>query len=593
MIKRTTKLRVRRIFKRHKRHVEEIGTQAEAHLERHLFRRLERLGQVRRFMATWTMFFVVLMVGLVLETKYMGNYYLSLQPEPGGAYTEGILGSFTNANPIYATSAADSSVARLVFSGLLTYNADNRLVGDLAQTWQTDSRGVQYTVHLKSGLVWHDGQPLTSADVVFTYQVIQNADAKSPLFSSWQGISVTAPDPQTVVFTLPSALSSFPYSLTTGIIPKHVLDGVPMTQMRSSAFNSANPIGAGPFKWQAIEVHGDKPLEREERIALVPNENYNGGKPKLEKFIVRCFRNEDTMAKSFSRHELNGVVGFEATPAELKDDKNVHSYNIPLNAEVMVFFKMSNPILGDATVRRALLLATDTNAVIVGLDYPVIPAYEPLLKSSVGFDKKYAQAIINENEANRLLEGAGWAVGSNGIRSKDGKPLSFTIFSQNSSEFTYLTQTLQKQWRAVGVDAQVVLQPSSDLQATISQHSYDALVYGISIGLDPDVFVYWHSSQADVRSATRLNFSEYKSGAADSALDGGRTRSDPALRAIKYAPFLQAWQNDVPAISFYQPRLFYLTNGKLFGLSEHSINTPQDRYNNVINWMIRQKGAPK
>ena len=383
MIKRTTKLRVRRVFKRHKRQVEEMGTQAEAHLERHLFRRLERLGQVRRFMAIWILFFVTLMIGLVLETRYLSGYYLSLQPVSGGTYTEGILGSFTNANPIYATSAADSSVSRLVFGSLLTYNSDNKLVGDLAQSWEADERGAQYTVRLKPGLVWHDGKPLTSADVVFTYQVIQNADAKSPLFNSWQGISVVARDPQTVVFTLPNALSSFPYGLTNGIIPKHVLEGIPMTQMRSSSFNSVNPIGAGPFKWQAIEVHGDKPEEREERIALVPNETYNGGRPKLDKFIIRSFRNEDSLVKSFQKRELNGVDGLESVPQELKNDKNIHSYSIPLTGEVMVFFKTSLEVFKDTNVRKALLLATDTNVMITGLGYPAIPARLPLIKSNM------------------------------------------------------------------------------------------------------------------------------------------------------------------------------------------------------------------
>src|SRR5690606_15241267 len=117
-------------------------------------------------------------------------YYLSLQPATGGIYSEGILGTFTNANPIYAASSVDNSVENLVFAGLFTFDGTNKLVGELAEDWKVDDRGLSYTVTLKDNLTWHDGKPLTADDVVFTYSMIKNPDAKSPLASSWQGIKV-------------------------------------------------------------------------------------------------------------------------------------------------------------------------------------------------------------------------------------------------------------------------------------------------------------------------------------------------------------------------------------------------------------------
>ncbi|HXE10117.1 MAG TPA: hypothetical protein VN554_01700, partial [Verrucomicrobiae bacterium] len=125
-------------------------------------------------------------------------------------------------------------------------------------------------------------------------------------------------------------------------------------------------------------------------------------------------------------------------------------------------------------------------------------------------------------------------------------------------------------------------------QSTLTSHGYDAVLNGIAIGVDPDVFVYWDSSQADVRASHRLNLSEYKSPTADTALEAGRTRIDPALRVIKYKPFLQSWQQDAPAVGLYQPRLLYLTNGPVAGLSDSAISTPTDRFINVQNWEIRQ-----
>jgi peptide/nickel transport system substrate-binding protein len=132
------------------------------------------------------------------------------------------------------------------------------------------------------------------------------------------------------------------------------------------------------------------------------------------------------------------------------------------------------------------------------------------------------------------------------------------------------------------------LQASSDIQAVLSFHSYDALLYGVAIGVDPDVFAYWHSSQADPRADTRLNFSEYRSATADNSLEAGRTRSNPTIRAIKYKAFLQAWRQDAPALGLYQPRFLYMTRGQLFNFTPTVMNTDIDRYANVQNWMIRQ-----
>ncbi|HEX7633215.1 MAG TPA: ABC transporter substrate-binding protein, partial [Candidatus Saccharimonadales bacterium] len=195
---------------------------------------------------------------------------------------------------------------------------------------------------------------------------------------------------------------------------------------------------------------------------------------------------------------------------------------------------------------------------------------------------------FNPKVANALLDAEGWVKGKDGIRTKAGQRLSFTLSSSNTAEYRAVTRQLRQQWKAVGADVRMQLQDSNDFQTTLASHGYDAVLYGISIGVDPDVFVYWDSSQADVRSANRLNLSEYKNTTADTALEAGRTRLDPALRTIKYKPFLQAWQQDSPALGLYQPRLLYLTNGTVAGLNEHSINAATGRFSNVQNWEIRQ-----
>jgi peptide/nickel transport system substrate-binding protein len=151
-----------------------------------------------------------------------------------------------------------------------------------------------------------------------------------------------------------------------------------------------------------------------------------------------------------------------------------------------------------------------------------------------------------------------------------------------------VSNELKAYWQKLGVQMNVQLLDSADYQSALSYHDYDAILAAISIGKDPDVFVYWDSSQADVRSASRLNFSEFDNAQADESLESGRTRLEPALRVIKYQSFLQVWQQQAPALGLYQPRLLYLTHGNVSGLTATTLSSPTDRFNNVQNWEIRE-----
>jgi peptide/nickel transport system substrate-binding protein len=586
MAERTFRGRFRRQVRRGKKRVEKFSFEAGEQFDRNLLGRLERLLNVRRFVITWVLL-LILMIGILLQqTQLLSAYYEHLAPVAGGVYTEGILGSFTNANPMYATGSVDSAVSRLVFSSLFTYNDQNQLVGDLATGYTTNSLGTIYTVHLKPNLVWQDGQPLTSADVLYTYQEIQDPDAQSPFLSSWQNISIAAPNPLTVTFTLPNPLSSFPYSLTNGIVPQHILGSLAAVDMRSALFNTENPIGAGPFEFKEVQVNGNTPADSEETIELTPSPTYWGGTPKLDEFVVKAYNNQQQMIHDFNNGQLNAAAGLTSVPSNLSTNATID--NFPLTAAVMAFFKTSQAPLNDAQVRSALVKAADPTTIIAGLSYATIPVVEPLLEGQLGYNPAYAQATNDIGGAEQQLTADGWIPGANGYRYKGGQELGFTLSAEDTPEYTEVATTLQQEWRAVGVNVQLSLEDSDDIESAVNYHSYDALLYGISIGVDPDVFVYWDSSQADPRSGSWLNLSEYKSSAADDALEQGRTRLDPALRAIKYKAFLTAWQADAPALGLYQPRFLYITNGPVYGLNVHTLNSGIDRYDNVQNWEIRE-----
>lgn len=299
------------------------------------------------------------------------------------------------------------------------------------------------------------------------------------------------------------------------------------------------------------------------------------------------------MVKSFDKHELTAMSGLESVPDTFASDASIEEYSVPLTAQVMVFFKTSQEILADTKVRQALVQAADQNNLLNSIGFPVIASREPFLQDHSGHDPNLTQLPFNRDRAAALLTEAGWVPGTDGIREKDGKQLSFGLYSQSTSEYAYVTQKLQSDWAKVGVKVEVFLQPDSDLQTTVTYHNYDALLYGISLGPDPDVYAYWGSTQADQRASNRVNFSEYKSAVADKALEGGRTRSDPALRAVKYKPFLEAWRNDAPALALYQPRYLYVTRGIVHGFDPTVFNAATDRYANVSNWMIREEMVRK
>jgi peptide/nickel transport system substrate-binding protein len=584
---RLIKLRFRRRLRKSQRQVEDLGVQAEQNLEQHFFQRFQRLLPVRRFVIGWTLLLLLLIGTLVGQNLMLSGYYQTLRPVPGGIYTEGVLGSFTNANPIYATSDADTTVSKLLFASLLTYDEHNQLVGDLASDYQADARGTTYTVHLKPNLRWHDGTPLNSADVAYTYRMIQNPDAQSPLQASWQGITMATPDQRTIVFTLPNSLAAFPHNLTTGIVPEHLLAKIPPAELRSSDFNTTRPVGAGPFQWNGIQVAGHEPSEAEEQITLRQFPSYRGGPPKLQEFIVHVYASQKQLVDAFRSKQLTAVEGLTELPAKVKKS-SVQVHDLPLTAANMVFFKNSEGVLADKQVRLALVQGTDTMAIIRRLSYPTRAVHEPLLTGQLGYDPALKQAGYDIAAAKKTLDDGGWVVGKDGIRSKGGQMLTFALSAADTPEARFVTHELEKQWRAIGVKLQVQLQEPHDFQTTLAYHTYDAILYGISVGADPDVFVYWDSSQADIRSASRLNLSEYKSQTADTALESGRTRTNPVVRAVKYKAFLQAWQQDNPALGLYQPRLLYLTHGNVAGLSGHAINTAADRLDNVANWQIRQ-----
>lgn len=580
-----------KILKKRRQDIGELGTATENTMERHFFRRLANLAKVKRFVIGWlALMSLLLLVGILqigfLRSKYQKIYYI-----PGGTFKEGVIGTYTNANPIYASSSVDSSVSKLIFSGLFAYDAQQKLTPDLAQSMTVDKTEKIYTVKLKPNLYWQDGQALTAQDVVFTFKTIENPNAKSPLLPSWQGIKVQSRDAQTIVFTLPSTLSSFPDSLTTGIIPKHVLQSVPPEQLRSNDFNTIKPVGSGPYKFDTVEViKKDTDSQKREQVGLSANEGYYKGQPGIRRYIISTYNSQADLLKAYEDKKVDAISELGTVKGDLYKDKQNNIYSVPIAGQTMVFFKNSQEILSDPKVRKALVLGADRNKLISSTGQILKRSNEPLLVSQLGYDKKYSQKTGNMQLAGKILNSDGWKVDpSKGVRVKKGEELRIKLFALSTDENAQVANELKKEWAAIGVDLDVNLQNEEDMKNTVSTHSYDALLTTISIGADPDVFAFWHSSQADIRSKSRLNFSEYKSREADASLEAGRSRSNPKIRAAKYQGFLKAWNQDNPALALYQPNYSFIVRSPFTGFDNNTLASPIDRYSDVEKWFIRQQ----
>jgi peptide/nickel transport system substrate-binding protein len=583
------KMNARRRIRRQKRQVENITVQADNSLERHFFKRISRLYEVRRFVVSWSLLLLFIGVGAIWQVKGLDKFYLELAPVSGGTYREGIIGSFTTANPLFSVGSADVAVSELVFSGLFRLSPGSVLEPDLAIDYKIDATGLKYTVRLRDDVYWHDGKKFTASDVVFTYNTIKNPEVKSPLFAGWSTVSVSAIDDFNVEFTLPNILSSFQFSLTNGIVPEHILGTIAAADLRSTTFNTVNPIGTGPFVYKSVEVIGTDIDKRAEKVMLESNSNYFRSVPKIDGITIRTYRDEEVMQEAFIDKEIASMVGLQTVSDTVLADESVKTFSTPLSSQVMVFMNNSSPLLNDVKVRQALLRATDTKKIRDSIGYQLVESDSPFLKSHFTYNAEKTQKGYDVAEADRLLNEAGWIKAADGMRYKNNQMLKLNLVSQSLSEYSTVARGIQQQWGELGVSVVPLLKPEEDIQSgSIGSHDYDVLLYGISVGPDPDVFAYWHSSQADPRVKSRLNLSEFKNQQADTALESGRTRLDESLRKIKYEPFIDAWLNDTPAIALYQPRFLFVVRGTLEGYSTGEFNSPSDRFYSISNWQVRR-----
>lgn len=555
------------------------------HAHRFIVSRWANLRDVRRHVLGWVILAGLLVVATGLQLYWVQRAHSSRAAVAGGTYAEGVIGRLDTINPLYASTQSERSAGQLIFSSLFRYDTSNNLESDLAKNWRASADGRVYTVTLREDAYWHDGKKLTAADVAFTLGLIKNPQTRSYLYRTWQDVQVKAAGAYELEFTLPSAYAPFPHALTFGVLPKHILENVSPVRLREHPFNR-DPLGSGPFEFRSIQIinpDADRVVLQADR-----NDSYYRGAVKLDRFQLHTYKDHDDLRQGFLSREINAAN--EVTTSDIRTITEQLPTTIvadaPLFNGVYAFFRTDNPLVNDGAVRRALVKATDRTQLRKDLAGYASLLEGPLLPEQAAGIGSFKQASYDPVAAGTELEAAGWVL-KNGVREKDGQKLQLSVVAPQSGDFPEILGELSKQWRKVGVDVKTqVVQTNTFEQNILTSRAYDVLLYELALGADPDVFAYWHSTQASVRG---FNLSNYKSGVADDALLSARSRSEADLRAAKYRGFFEQWLEDAPAVALYRPHLRYVTTDNTRGVvAGKSVIDTLGRYHTLGHWTVQQ-----
>jgi peptide/nickel transport system substrate-binding protein len=507
-------------------------------------------------------------------------------PHFGGSLTEGVVGQPQFINPILAASSGvDMDLTRLVYAQLLKFDANENLTPDLASELPTLSKDQKtYTLKLKPNLKWQDGQPLSADDVLFTIQVIQNTDYASPLRPNWSRVKVDKIDDATLTFQLREVSASFISNFALGIIPKHIWENIPAANFRLADQN-LKPIGSGPYRVSQIKKISTGAIKS---ITLDANKQYYQGSPYLSRINFKFYDDYDGLINAYQGKEIQslGFVPFDQK-AFLATSNKTNQYRLNLPQYQAVFFNLAkNAILNQKAVRQALWLATNREPIINDAYLGnAAPAYGPILEGSLGFNPDIAKTIHNNlDEAGQILNKAGWVLDpATNLRTKNKKPLEFNLVtSSNTAINVKVGQILQSQWSQLGIKVNLSVVDAKDLEQNyLRPRDFDAIIVDENVGVDPDPYPFWDSSQSHDPG---LNISGFSNAEADKLLTGARQTTDPKTRVLNYQRFQQIINNELPAIFLVRSLYIYNVPKNLQGLNLNNIVAPSERFLDINKW---------
>lgn len=547
-------------------------------------------------------FFIAVVLFLVSVVGLGARQYdraTEVIPDFGGSYTEAIVGAPQYLNPLLAPlSDVDSDITSLVFSSLFRYNAKQELQQDLVTNYTVSEDNLTYTFQLRNDVKWHDGEPLTVDDVLFTILAIQDPLYQSPLADSLKGVEATRVDDQTISLKLSKPFAPFLTLLTFSILPQHLWFNVPPQNITLTELN-IKPVGSGPFKFSKLTKNSDGNIKS---LQLVANELYYSQLPYLNELNFVFYPDQQSALEGLKSKKAQGLSLVPAAEKEEVEKKNgdIAFYTLHIPQYTAVFFNQKqNKILQEFVIRRALAYGTDRADLITNaLEGQGEELYSPILPwyTSAAPEAEVERYALNVVEANKLLEDAGWKYPENRTaedgsfvpRQKDGTKIEFTLSTVDLPEYTQVAELLRAQWEKIGVKVTIAVYTREDIQTqVIRNRSYDALLFSEISAADPDPYAFWHASQ---QSYPGLGLSIFRNTTIDQVLAEGRRTANPEERKNKYVEFQKQFANDLPALMLYHPWYVYGVDEKIKGIPEHVyIPALSDRLEEGLVWYINSQ----
>jgi peptide/nickel transport system substrate-binding protein len=511
-------------------------------------------------------------------------------PATGGVLAEGIMGAPQRLNPLLSDdNPVDRELVSLIFDGLTRYDEQGRLQPALARSWSVSDDGRTVTFTLREDSVWHDGRPVTAADVLFSYSLLQHDDFPAPAAARvlWQSVTISSEQAGEVAFTLPAAYAPFLDATTRGILPAHLLAEVPAAELAGHAFNYA-PVGTGPFK-----IAPGSDWRRNGRLRLAPNLAYWRQGMDLDGLEFRFYPDEAALLAAFAVGEIQALNRIQAAaiPAALRLP-GARLFSAPIPRYSQLLFNVSgtgSTVVHRLETRQALAHAIDRQALIdEALNGQGIPFNGPYLPGNWAYNQGAVSEYGDRATAVTLLDNAGWLLAEGDtVRQREGVPLLVRLLFIDEPRQAATAGALTRQWQALGIGAELLPMPAEMMRQALSEREFDVALVDIEPPGDPDLYDFW-SQEAIVRGQ---NYAGWNNRRASEALEAARQLWPVEERRPYYDAFLRFFNNDLPALSLYQHIYTYALSESVQqeggGLADIGrIDHPRDRYQTMADWFL-------
>ena len=538
---------------------------------------------------------------LIVQQQQQGNSPLQIStpaPSTGGVYTEALIGSFKRLNPILDSyNQPDQDVDQLLFSSLVRFDERGLPQPDLAESWGYSQDGTLYNVSLRPGMVWHDGQPLTADDVLFTISLLKTKNALIPsdISAFWNDVQVKKFSNTQLQFRLPEAFSPFLNYLTFKVLPKHLLENVSLDAMVNSPFDM-NPVGSGPYRFNRLMVENGKITG----VVLDLFNKYYAKKPFIQRIVFRYYPDGQSAFTAYQAGDVQGVsrITADVLPAALKD-ANLALFSGRLPSLTLIYLNLNNPevpFFKDANFRRALLTAINRPLIIKNvLQGQGEIANGPILPGTWAYDSSIEKINYDPVAVSQLLNSAGYTSSGSpgGLTMKDGTPVKFTLLYPEDPTHEAIAQIIKSDWEAMGANVSLDAQSyDTILNDRLDQRVYQAALVEInySNSPDPDPYPFWDQGQA----TGGQNYSQWQNKTASEYLEQARVVNDIDERARYYRNFQVLFSQDLPALPLFYPIYTYGVDKAIQGVQMGPLYSPCDRFDTISDWYLvsnRQSGA--